>query len=477
MVQLNGRAEGERLQLETPELDRVKLEVAKWNAEALSLDSTKSAASIDTLAVTGAKSSLARALLPRGAAAGAATEGVPPAAQESAPASGPFERHRLIDLKLAHLRLDDATLDVTDLSTEPPTRHSITRVKAEIDNLSTREPAPTSMTAEGIVNDSARFEARGSLDPFDLERETTIDFTLTSLALKPYDPYAGRFVGYEIESGRLTLKLPVAIHQSKLDGTLDATLDRFYLGREVPSEEALDLPIKLGLDLLRDSKERIAVNIPFSGDLRDPQFELGGGVWQAIVNLLLKATTAPFTLLGSLVGAGDRDLSQVVFEPGSAELSPEAAADLDLLAKALAERPAIGVRAMGMVIESIDLEGLRVTALRERITAEARLKPGEKLSPQDYERAVSRAFRDLPRAQREPVEREASGGSPKLAAMERAVAASIEVDPAAVAALAQARADAVVKALVQTGLAAERIGAESGGEVAEGPPRVSFELR
>ncbi len=489
---LGGEASGTDLRAAAPSLDDAILEVREWSAKGLALDSAAPRAEIDTLAVSGASARLARVIIPRrtgapssGDAAASGSGGADasaasaPAASFSAGAADASDlAASLPEFTLRHFTLADGSLDLTDPSTTPPGRLRASKVHGRIDDLSTRGEAPLKVELEGLVEESGRFALRGSLHPFQIERATSVDFSLQALPLKPYDPYANRFVGHEVDSGRLTLHLPVRVESSALDGTLDATLDRFYLGRETPSEEAPDLPVKLGLALLRDANERIAVNIPFSGNLKDPSFELGGVVWQAVVNLLLKATTAPFTLLGALVGAGDRDLSQVVFEPGSAELTPERLADLDLLAKALAERPAISVLAVGFVAEPADLDGLRRAAFRDRVRSEQKLKPGEDLSGEALERAIDRAFRDLPRATREAVEREAPGGRPALDAKERAVAAAIEIDPAAVAALAKARADAVAAALVTAGVSADRIAAEAAAEpAADGPSRVTFELR
>jgi len=493
-IELGGNADGRGLRLDAPSLDEITIEVREWSASELALESAAPRAVIREIVVNGARATASRVLIPPPADdASAVTEQPTPGQTVSDAEASADHRARagaapgdaaesrsatLPELSIARFRLQDGALIVTDPSMKPPARVSLSKVRAEVDDLSTRGSAPARFNADGLVEDSARFEVRGSMLPLEIERATTVDFTLASLPLKPYDPVSNRFVGYEIESGRLTVALPVRVQDSMLEGTLDAKLDRFYLGRETPSPEAPNLPIKLGLDLLRDGQERIAVNIPFKGDLRDPSFDLGPLVWQAVINLLLKATTAPFTLLGALVGAGDRDLSQVVFEPGSAELGPEALADLDLLAQAMAQRPAIAARAIGSIAEPADSQALRAAALRARLRSESRLPADAGIDSDEYLRAVTRAFRDLPRATRDAAESKAAGRSLTREEMEAALAASIELDPAALASLASARAEAVVRALTEgAGLPAERIAAEVAEAPSEGAPRVTFDLR
>jgi hypothetical protein len=59
----------------------------------------------------------------------------------------------------------------------------------------------------------------------------------------------------------------------------------------------------------------------------------------------VKAAVSPFSALGKAFG-GDADLGHVAFPPGATTLEPAAAASLDQVAQALADRPAlfIGVR-------------------------------------------------------------------------------------------------------------------------------------
>lgn len=493
-VELVGEAIGREMTLAVPELERAKLRVQHWRASHMDIDLRGNRATIGELAVKNPHAEFEIALADRvfGSASDTQTDDGPsdPAridasdaelleAPRSALAASSVAEEtippELPDLEIRELRLEQAALTLLDRSTTPPTMLLVSEVDAAIDGLATRQDQATTIDMEGRIQESADFTLRGSLHPFAPARSTTLALTLSSLPLKHYDPYANRFVGYEIESGRLTLDVPVTVEDSALEGTVNATLDRFYLGRETPSPDAPDLPIKLGLDLLRDSGERITVNIPFSGDLRDPSFNLGGVVWQAVMNLLLKATTAPFTLLGSLVGAGDRDLSLVTFEPGSSELAPDRLADLDLLAQALAERPAVKVRAIGQRSDAADLDGLRRAALRQRLRASAKVAEGAPFDGDAVAQALERAFRDLPRELRRSIE-PPGGGAPTREAMERLLLDGIEIDPTEIQALARARSERVAAALIAAGVAAERVVVEVASEPSDGPPSVTFEL-
>jgi len=483
-VVLVGVANGRAMTLAAPAIDDASLRVAEWRASSIDVDSRERRASVGELIVTGAHAELTRALIATSDAGQTHDDSAASDAGEAGDAGEASATNEgtsaaaapLPELALASLRLEDASLLVTDSSTDPPSRLSLTEVSADIEGLSTRDADQTQLSLEGMVEQSARFELRGSLHPLAPARDSSFELSLAALPLKSYDPYATRFAGYEIDSGRLTLKILGTVRDAALDGTLDASLDRFFLGRETPSADAPDLPVKLGLDLLRDADQRIIVTIPFSGDLNDPSFRLGSVIWQAVVTLLMKATTAPFTLLGSLVGAGDRDLSSVIFEPGSATLTAAHLSDLGLLVQAMRDRPALSLRVVALPTTDADLDGLRRVVLIERLRSESRIKAGADFPAAAFEAALAKAFRDLPSADREAATA-ATGGTPSAEVMERALMSRIEIEPVRLAELAQARADAVMAALTRSGgVSKERVAVAVGSDPTDGPPRVIFEL-
>jgi hypothetical protein len=92
-------------------------------------------------------------------------------------------------------------------------------------------------------------------------------------------------------------------------------------------------------------------------------------VAQVIGNLLTKAVTAPFAMLTGSEGA---DLSCVPFAPGSTTLAGDAAATLDKVAKALANRPALRMTVTGAADPSSEREAMQRADLEARLQAQRR---------------------------------------------------------------------------------------------------------
>jgi hypothetical protein len=113
----------------------------------------------------------------------------------------------------------------------------------------------------------------------------------------------------------------------------------------------------------------IDLRVPISGDIDDPDFSLGSVISSAFLNLITKAVTAPFALLGALVDS-DEDLQRINFNSGASELNDRAMQRLDTLAEAIAQRPSVNLVISGRLNPQADLEQLQAEALNtELVTA------------------------------------------------------------------------------------------------------------
>jgi hypothetical protein len=132
------------------------------------------------------------------------------------------------------------------------------------------------------------------------------------------------------------------------------------------------LPVRLATALLADSNGVIDIDLPVSGSINDPQFRLGPVIFKALGNLIVKAITAPFSLLAGALGGSGEEMNTVAFAPGSAELSPQAREGLDKIAKALESRPALKMTVVGRASMEAEHDALKRARLMRMLRAEKR---------------------------------------------------------------------------------------------------------
>jgi hypothetical protein len=191
------------------------------------------------------------------------------------------------------------------------------------------------------------------------------------LELTTMTPYSGRFAGYKIDKGKLSVELSYKVDQRKLDAEQHFVIDQLQLGDAVDSPDAVHLPLKLAIALLKDRNGVIDLPLPITGSLDDPQFKVGPIIWHALVNLLEKAVTAPFAAIGRLFGGHGEEMKFIDFAPGSADLNAASKEKLDALTKALQEHDQLKLDVP--IVYSQDLDGpvLAKQELNRKLVARA----------------------------------------------------------------------------------------------------------
>lgn len=289
----------------------------------------------------------------------------PPQPADSASAGKPAGAQKPLGIRIGAVDIDNGSANFADFSLTPNFATAVQQLNGRIGTIDNRQAKPARIDIQGKVDRYAPVTIDGALNPFDPMASLDITTSFKRVELTTLTPYSGKFAGYRIRKGRLNLDLHYLITKGQLKAENKLLVEQLQLGDKVDSPDAVDLPLRLAIALLKDSQGRIAIELPVSGDLNSPQFSVMPIVWQTLRNLMARAAQAPFKFIGGLVsGGGSEDLSTVSFSPGSDELSADAQTALMKLAAALKERPAL----------RLEIEGTSAQASDGPLIAEQRLE-------------------------------------------------------------------------------------------------------
>ncbi|PBQ00849.1 hypothetical protein CCL17_16125 [Pseudomonas congelans] len=256
---------------------------------------------------------------------------------------------------VGEVNIKEGSANFADMTLTPNFATAVQQLNGRIGTIDNRKPTPAPVNIEGKVDRYAPVTIKGSLNPFDPMASLDITTSFKRVELTNLTPYSGKFAGFRIRKGRLNLDLHYLITKGQLKAQNKVLVEQLQLGERVDSPDALDLPIRLAVALLKDTKGRISLELPIEGDLNNPQFSVMPIVWQTLRNLVLRAAQAPFKMLGGLVAGGSsEDLGSVSFAPGASDLSAEAQNALDKLSVALKERPDLKLEIEGTSAASSD---------------------------------------------------------------------------------------------------------------------------
>lgn len=306
------------------------------------------------------------------------TEASPPAAPPDSSTDNPADKAAAAPVKTEKkppppIRIDQVTLqggtvNIDDHFIQPNYSAHLTEIGGRVAGLSSEAGSTADLDLRGAY-DGAPVTIAGKLNPLATLPSLDLKAEVRGIEMTPLSPYAGKYAGYAIDKGKLSLFLTYRIADNKLQADNRIFLDQLTFGEKIESPSATKLPVLLAVALLKNRRGEIDINLPISGSLDDPKFSVGGIIVQVIVNVITKAITAPFALLGSLFGGGV-ELSHADFAAGHATLGEASIKRLEALAKALDDRPALKLEITGRVDPEKDREGLRQATLEHKVKAQ-----------------------------------------------------------------------------------------------------------
>ncbi len=272
-----------------------------------------------------------------------------------------------IKITVDTVRIENGSANFADLSLKPNFATGIQSLNGTIKGLSSDSLARADVFIEGKVDTYAPVKLVGQINPLSEDKYTDLELSFKNIELTTFTPYSGKFAGYPIEKGKLSLNLKYKLSKNVLVGENEIFMDQLTLGEHRDGPFVTALPVSLAIALLKDREGKIDINLPVRGDLNDPEFSYGRLVLKAFVNLITKIVTSPFAALGGLLGGDGETLSFVEFEFGSGFIEENAAKKLDKLAAALQERPALRLEIKGASDMQSDRLALAEIALLDQL--------------------------------------------------------------------------------------------------------------
>jgi len=273
-------------------------------------------------------------------------------------------------VEIPSITLADGTIDYTDHFIKPNYSAKLTEVVGSLSGLSSRPGTKAELKLSAHLQHQAPILVTGRINPLVKPAYADIKGKVHDVELSPLSPYSGRYAGYIIEKGKLNMDVNYHVEDGHLQAENHLFLDQFTFGSKVDSPDATHLPVKLAVALLKDRQGRIDLDIPVSGSLNDPKFKIGHVILKIIVNILTKAATAPFALLGHLFGGHAQSLSYITFAPGSAVLDSAALQKVSALDTALYEHPGLNLDITGRFDPETDRKGLARAFVQREVKAQ-----------------------------------------------------------------------------------------------------------
>ena len=266
---------------------------------------------------------------------------------------------------ISKVNFKDGKGEFSDLSLPLPFMTNVHDLSGKMMALGNISDVKSTVDLDGVVDEYGLAKIKGQVLSSNPKKFTDMALKFQNIDMINLSPYTGKFIGYELEKGKMNVELDYKINDSQMVGGNRVVLKQMTLGESVESEDAISAPVGLAIALLKDSDGVIDLDVPVTGNVDEPEFKVGHVVWTAFKNLIVGVATAPFRFLGDMLGISAEELENVNFEEGRAVLLPPEREKMDKLSSALAEKKMLILKLVGTYDGKRDLLTMQTDMLYE----------------------------------------------------------------------------------------------------------------
>ena len=379
----------------------------------------------------------------------------------------PREAPELASFSIGKVAVSLGQANYQDKRVTPPYTLRVDKVAATLSNFSLDPKKETSFTGSLSINGSP-VTVTAAATSLLADPKGSGTMTIRSLDLSRFTQYAEKYLGYPLKRGELSVDTTATLNGRELSMQNAVLIRNLDLGKKVDSPHAPDMPLSAAVGILRGPGGDIALDLPVSGTLGDPEFKLGGVVGKVIANVIFKTVTSPFSLVGGvfsgffdLLSRGGPTSAEIVFPIGEDTLDAVAHDSLKELGKELRKHPKATLEVTGVADwgeKNVLIDAWIHKALRQKkynaLPAEEKAKTspdamavGPEHNAREYSRLLFELYAGLPfvKASKDP---EITSPQSTRAIM-RILRSRLDIGEKELLVLARTRAVAVYHALSQ----------------------------
>jgi len=241
------------------------------------------------------------------------------AANSKAAEKKPAEKEKPLKFVVNKLQVKNTKVSANDQTLSKPFSYTVSNISVNGSNINFNSPCAINVGANFPEGGSVSLKYKGALSDIST---TDIYISVKNLALKHFTPYSHHFTGYPITAGTLAFASENKLKNWDINSKNTIDIYNISVGDKDPnSEPEFNVPMKLGLYILKDKDEKIQFDVPVTGNVKDPEFSYGKIIWKTVMNLLVKVALSPFKLVSGLASSGNND--EVIIDPLNNNLESE----------------------------------------------------------------------------------------------------------------------------------------------------------
>ncbi|MGB6128180.1 MAG: DUF748 domain-containing protein, partial [Psychrilyobacter sp.] len=215
------------------------------------------------------------------------------------------DRNKLPVLSIKKIKLSDGRLDYF----HKDIKYNVRNVEIDIKKFTTANKNNFSgdlkadLTGDGKLKFTffSSLEKNWNFSPTSLNMDGDIE--VVKLNLLDFKKIILKNLPNEIDNGKLNYSSKFNLNKGKIVGSNLILIEKIKIGKA--TEKNSLVPLKLGVNILKDRNDNLKLEIPISGNFNNPKFNIYQVILEALKNILIKAVASPADFVWSSFDIGD----------------------------------------------------------------------------------------------------------------------------------------------------------------------------
>lgn len=209
------------------------------------------------------------------------------------------------------IRVNNGLVSIADNTLNRPFNYELNSLNTTLTGLSeSAGEIPVEFSTK--LNNKGEFSGKTVWSMLDFAN-IQVNAKIKRMDLMSFSPYSEYYIASPITQGWFNYDLGLKMTATTLNNSNNVKVDELEFGKRTKDTTAMKVPVRLALYLMKDANDRIAFDLPVSGNPSDPEFKLGRLIWKTLANLMIKTAASPFRALSSLAGTNPESLEKLPF--------------------------------------------------------------------------------------------------------------------------------------------------------------------
>ncbi|MDP3557466.1 MAG: DUF748 domain-containing protein [Bacteroidota bacterium] len=294
--------------------------------------------------------------------------------------------------KINRLGIYNASLKFNDYSTREKFSVDLSPLYLIADSINKNNPLVNFSLKSGI-EPYGNTKIKVSINPKE-EKDFDITYNLQNIPLTLFNPYIIPLTSFSVDRGTIELNGKWKVRNGIINSNNHIVIIDPRVKNRVRSKNMKWLPLPAIMFIVREQGNVIDYEIPISGNLKNPKFQLRDVIFDAIENIFIKPPTTQYRLKIKNIEREIENSLMLTWQPGKNSIQPNEAKIIKDIATFLSKNPEANIIVHPNTYETKEKESILFFEAKKKYYISLNNKNPSSLSENDLENIERMSVKD-----------------------------------------------------------------------------------